>query len=47
MLIDMGLLEAGARGHLGMEPGEFDRLIGLPPAPFKRGGELVLAGDHE
>ena len=40
MLLDMGLPEVSARRHLGFSAGGFDRLIGLPPAPFKRGGDV-------
>jgi hypothetical protein len=47
MLLDMGLTPNAARRHIGLAPGGFDALLDSRPAPFKRGGELILAGDHE
>jgi hypothetical protein len=47
MLLDMGFLPARACAHLGLAAPAFDRLVACPPAPFRRGGEMTLAGDCE
>jgi len=47
MLLDMGLTPHKARLHLRRAPVGFDALLASQPAPFRRGGELILAGDHE
>ena len=45
MLLDMGLSEAAARRHLGLDAGAFDRLANVAVPLFRRGGETTIAGD--
>jgi hypothetical protein len=47
MLLDMGLPTDAAAKHLGVSSSDFDRIAHLNPSPFRRGGEMTLAGDCE
>lgn len=47
MLLDMGLTEAAARRHLGLDAAAFDRLANVALPPFRRGGELAMPGDNK
>jgi hypothetical protein len=47
MLLDMGFSPARAGAHLGLPAPAFDRLVACAPMPFRRGGEMTLAGDCE